>query len=72
MSSVSTKCPGCGTSMPLPSVEAYKLYLRAGGLVVWYSCGHCGHRWRDAYDLHCVRQDLPWTEPPDIDEEPDK
>ena len=60
--SLNKRCPKCNALMP--TIEASKIMLLAGGAVLWRGCENCGYKWREAYDLAPMRIGLPWTKPP--------
>lgn len=60
--SLNKRCPKCNALMP--TIEASKIMLLAGGAVLWRGCENCGYKWREAYDLAPMHIGLPWTKPP--------
>ena len=67
--SLNKRCPSCNALMP--TIEASKIMLLAGGVVLWRSCEACGYKWCEAYDLNPMHSNLPWTKPPQEGEEDD-
>ena len=65
--SLNKRCPKCN-ALTL-AIEGHKFFLKAGGVILWRSCQECGYCWREAYDLKLLENAMPWTKPPNSDDD---